>query len=233
MTAPGRRARKSSGTDAEAFAAELELEEDANKLAPSVIDEQRASAGQLREVLEAETATVVGDKVSADHLRELLAQARAEARQEAMDEMATTPHIDDELAAAVRAEDPSAVVIHFLEDGLTAPDSPTNERVWYRGEEMVVQKGSPMWDQVKGWITLNSVQQYDRWGVQYFDKGPWPYGLYDTSDPELSEEERRVLEKANRRRMQLRGDGMPAGSAISKSRPRSDRAPSFLKGSRE
>ena len=232
MTAPGRKARRTS--DAEVFAAELEatvdpVDEAVNKAQPSVLDDPKASAGQLREALVAETGMAVGEKLSATQVREMLAQAREEARAEALAEMATTPHIPDEVMVAPEKYH----VIHFVEDGLTAPDSATSQRVWYRGEEMAVEKGGELWGQVRDWIHLNAAEQYDRWGVHYFDKGPWPYGLYDTSDPDLTDQERKELEKANRRRLARSGQNMPAGSSISKSRPRSSRAPSFLQAGRE
>lgn len=232
MTSP-RRARNRA--DAEALAAAMELEDGPSE----AVDESRQSAGQLREKLVEERAEAglepveVGEKVSAAKMRELLAQARAEGRAEAEAEQKVAPHLPETTVI----ENPDSVyVIHFLEDGLTAPDSPLSERVFYRGEEFVVQKGTEMWERVADWITLSNAEQYDRWGKLYFEKGPWPYGEYDLNDPDLTEEERRVLEKANRRRVRYAGQDMPAGSSHSKSRPttnRAPRAPSFVQANRE
>jgi hypothetical protein len=62
-----------------------------------------------------------------------------------------------------------AVLIHFVEDGLTAFG-----QVWYRGQELEIGPDHPRWPEAVGWITLNRYQQVDRWGRQFFDFGPWP-----------------------------------------------------------
>lgn len=63
-----------------------------------------------------------------------------------------------------------AVLIHFLEDGLTFAG-----RVWYRGQELAIGPDHPRWPEVTGWIMLDKAQQFERWGKQYFDHGPWPF----------------------------------------------------------
>jgi hypothetical protein len=61
------------------------------------------------------------------------------------------------------------IVIHFVEDGLTAFG-----KVWYRGEEIEMGPDHPRWQDARGWILLDKWQQYDRYGKQFFDRGPWP-----------------------------------------------------------
>jgi hypothetical protein len=63
-----------------------------------------------------------------------------------------------------------AVLIHFVEDGLTAFG-----RVWYRGQELAIGPDHPRWAEALGWIMLDKAAQFERWGKQYFDHGPWPF----------------------------------------------------------
>jgi hypothetical protein len=75
-----------------------------------------------------------------------------------------------EAQPAQYAPDPSGgVLIHFIEDGLTAFG-----QVWYRGQELQIGPDHPRWQEALGWITLNRMQQIERWGAQKFDFGPWP-----------------------------------------------------------
>ena len=61
------------------------------------------------------------------------------------------------------------VLIHFVEDGFTFAG-----QVWYRGQEIEIGPAHPRWPEVLGWITLDKYQQIDRYGKQFFDRGPWP-----------------------------------------------------------
>jgi len=62
-----------------------------------------------------------------------------------------------------------AVLLHFIEDGLTAFG-----RVWYRGQELAIGPDHPRWAEAVSWVTLTRMQQYERWGKAYFEHGPWP-----------------------------------------------------------
>jgi len=62
-----------------------------------------------------------------------------------------------------------AVLIHFIDDGLTAFG-----QVWYRGQELEIGPDHPRWEEARGWILLNRAQQAERWGRQFFEHGPWP-----------------------------------------------------------
>jgi hypothetical protein len=61
------------------------------------------------------------------------------------------------------------VLIHFVEDGLTFAG-----QVWYRGQEIEIGPAHPRWEQARQWILLDKYAQIERYGKQYFDRGPWP-----------------------------------------------------------
>jgi len=78
-------------------------------------------------------------------------------------------------AAAFEAQQPDylppegeTVLIHFIEDGLTFAG-----QVWYRGQEIEIGPRHPRWEQARQWILLDRYAQIDRWGKQFFDRGPW------------------------------------------------------------
>ena len=110
-----------------------------------------------------------------------------------------------------------AVLIHFVEDGLTAFG-----RVWYRGQELAIGPDHPRWAEARGWVTLDKAGQYERWGKQYFDSGPWPF-QHSYVDPGAQYEKLKVIggegsvpgpdEEALRRAdaaERARGRGVPA-----------------------
>ncbi len=72
------------------------------------------------------------------------------------------------------------IVIHFLEDGLTALG-----KVWYRGDELEFAPGSQAYKDTcdrngRSWLELrnNEFAQVDRWGKIMFRNGPWPGKTY-------------------------------------------------------
>ena len=78
-------------------------------------------------------------------------------------------------AAAFEAQQPDyvppegkTVLIHFIEDGLTFAG-----QVWYRGQEIEIGPAHPRWEQARAWILLDRFGQIERWGKQFFDRGPW------------------------------------------------------------
>jgi hypothetical protein len=113
------------------------------------------------------------------------------------------------------APDEKGVLIHFVEDGLTAFG-----RVWYRGQELQIGPDNPRWAEAQRWILLTKWQQVERYGKQYFDQGPWPgirsyegaaYEQLNTLDRNgkfagPTEEQVRQAEDAERRR----GRGIPS-----------------------
>lgn len=87
-------------------------------------------------------------------------------------------HADAQRAAAAFEAAPAAyvpsqgeaVTIHFVEDGLTFAG-----QVWFRGQEITIGPDHPRWPEVRSWILLDKYQQIERYGRQYFDRGPWPF----------------------------------------------------------
>jgi hypothetical protein len=68
-----------------------------------------------------------------------------------------------------QASEGETVLIHFLEDGLTAFG-----QVWYRGQELEIGPSHPRWEDARRWILLDRWGQIERYGKQYFERGPWP-----------------------------------------------------------
>lgn len=70
--------------------------------------------------------------------------------------------------------DGDGVMIHVLEDGLTACGV-----VWYRGQEIRFVQGGEAYEQTKNrlgesWLDLEEADQWERWGKKMFGRGPWP-----------------------------------------------------------
>jgi len=61
------------------------------------------------------------------------------------------------------------VLVHLVEDGLTAFGT-----VWMRGQEIEVAVGGPRWADASRWILLNDRGQMQRYGRVMFRPGPWP-----------------------------------------------------------
>jgi hypothetical protein len=61
------------------------------------------------------------------------------------------------------------VLIHFIEDGFTFAG-----QVWYRGQEIELGPAHPRWEQARSWILLDRCAQVERYGKQFFERGPWP-----------------------------------------------------------
>jgi hypothetical protein len=74
------------------------------------------------------------------------------------------------------------ITIHFVSDGFTAL-----KEVWYRGQELRVEVGSPEWIDTcepktlvkgaptsgKSWLRLTEEEQENRYGAIHFRHGPW------------------------------------------------------------
>jgi hypothetical protein len=99
---------------------------------------------------------------------QLDAAARAERDRQHAEALAAAAAFEHAPEQIVHAEG-QAVLIHFIEDGLTAFG-----RVWYRGQELEIGPGHPRWPEAVSWITLNRIGQLERWGKTYFEHGPWP-----------------------------------------------------------
>jgi hypothetical protein len=77
---------------------------------------------------------------------------------------------------------PGEIVIHFLDDGATI-----GSRLTRRGEELAVNP------EKETWVNMTRVQQQKVYGRQLWAKGPWPYGGFDLTDPELTVEDKLKL----------------------------------------
>jgi len=97
----------------------------------------------------------------------LTPQERAERDRQHAEAMAAARQFEAQQPGYVPPEG-ETVVIHFIEDGLTFAG-----QVWYRGQEIEIGPRHPRWEQARGWILLDRYQQIDRWGKQFFDRGPW------------------------------------------------------------
>lgn len=155
---------------------------------------------------------------------EMEARLRAEIEARVRAEIAATTPVDEadalipEYTPAPQDAD-DVVIIHFVEDGLTALG-----KTWYRGEEMRIVPGSEEWNLLldkngNTWLFLDEDQQIARWGHRYFRDGPWRGQSFDLDDPLLNDEERATLAR------------IAAGQQTTY-KPRSDGGskPSFLAG---
>jgi hypothetical protein len=110
-----------------------------------------------------------GDQARPKPTAELSAEERAERERQHAEAIAAAAAFETAPEQIVPSTG-EAVLIHFTEDGLTAFG-----RVWYRGQELAIGPDHPRWPEAVGWVTLTKAQQYERWGKQYFDTGPWPF----------------------------------------------------------
>lgn len=192
-------------------------------LAGLELDDAAAAAAVESEaaVTEPESKKKPGPKPRADIEAELRAKIEAEVREKA--EAEVRAQIEAEYAEkereaaearALAAEarpiagrevdgDPTAdgaLTINFVEDGLTLLG-----KVWFRGEELTVVPGTRQWEEVqvvlkngqkRNLITLDEDEQIERWGRRFFREGLWKGKRLDLDDPDLSDEERIALKKA-------------------------------------
>lgn len=99
---------------------------------------------------------------------QLTPEERAERDRQHAEALRTGREFDSVPAVYVPPEG-ETVIIHFVEDGFTFAG-----QVWYRGQEIEIGPAHPRWPQVTGWIMLDKYQQVERYGRQFFDRGPWP-----------------------------------------------------------
>ncbi len=99
---------------------------------------------------------------------ELSAAERAERDRQHAEALAAARQFENAPAVFVPSEG-EAVLVHFIEDGLTAFG-----QVWYRGQEIEIGPGHPRWEEARAWVLLDRTGQISRWGKQFFAPGPWP-----------------------------------------------------------
>lgn len=84
-----------------------------------------------------------------------------------------------------------SVLIHFVDDGFTAL-----ETMWYRGQELEVQKGTDAWAATcdrngeNSWMLLDDTAQIKRYGRVMFRPGPWPYDDWEDEEAKAKERQR-------------------------------------------
>jgi hypothetical protein len=152
------------------------------------------------------------------HASELTDQERAARDVQHAEALRAVRELDAMPTQYVPAEGES-VLIHFITDGFTFAG-----QVWYRGQEIAIGPDHPRWPAAREWITLDRFAQLERYGKQFFDRGPWPGrqsyadgadGYEQLAHPDKSKEGRvsgpgedalRQADEAERRR----GRGVPA-----------------------
>ena len=98
----------------------------------------------------------------------LTPQERAERDRQHAEALAAARQFEAQQPAYVPPEG-ETILIHFVEDGLTFAG-----QVWYRGQEIEIGPSHPRWEQARSWILLDRYAQIERYGKQYFERGPWP-----------------------------------------------------------
>jgi hypothetical protein len=121
----------------------------------------------------------------------LTAEERAERDRQHAEALAAAVRIEQapDVFEPYKPESGQTVIIHFIEDGFTFAG-----KVWYRGEEIEIGPDHPRWPEVRGWILLDKWKQFDRYGKQYFDRGPWP-GRRSFAGPDVQWEKLSTLDK--------------------------------------
>lgn len=115
------------------------------------------------------------------------------------------------------------IVIHILEDGMTALG-----KIWYRGEEMEFEPGGMAFKDTfnkrgESWLDLRNDEfaQAERWGKILFRNGPWPGksyadGTYETlrdlaQDGHLKPPSQAELDSAEKARRKRAAPHLPRG----------------------
>lgn len=89
--------------------------------------------------------------------------------------------LKDQLAKSLGAKDPELehdvvanpgdeknILIHFIRDGFCELGT-----VWYKGQELELEPGTPQYDAAKKWALLDSTEQEEFYGAHYYRQGPW------------------------------------------------------------
>jgi hypothetical protein len=105
--------------------------------------------------------------------------------------------LKDQLAKAKGANDPDLehdkvanpgdeknILIHFVRDGFCDLGA-----IWYKGQELELEPGTPQYDSAKSWANYTPEQQEEFYGEVYFRQGPWKGKDYE--DEAAAKAERR------------------------------------------
>lgn len=120
--------------------------------------------------------------------------------------VANSRNLDAAEPEMVVATSDNRVLIHFLEDGLTALG-----QVWHKGQELEFDLGGQAFEDTKdrygySWLSMDESDQLNRYGKIYFRRGPWPGKAYQ--DPQAAEAE------AKRRRAAPRMPVVPVAKQV-------------------
>lgn len=165
------------------------------------------SQAEIRAEIEAEMRAEVEAQVRAE-MEQKMEEERRAAELERAAASDAKPISGFQISGRPDAE--GAVTIHFVEDGFTVLG-----KVWYRGEELSIVPGSQQWEQCpeyrgKMFALLDEFDQEEIWGRRFFRQGPWRgKRLTEIDDPELNDEERAALAKAEQIRNERFGAVLP------------------------
>lgn len=171
------------------------------------------SAAEIRAGIEAQVRAEVEASIRAEVEAEYATQTHG-------DDTAASPEAADYVRTATEKNprpvtgldltgDPSAngaLTVHFIEDGFTALG-----KVWYRGEELTIVPGTKEYDEAprrfgKVFAEMDEFEQEEVWGRRIFRSGPWRgKRLTEIEDPDMTENERAALERAEQKRASLYG----------------------------
>ena len=136
-------------------------------------------------------------RIEAEVRAQVEAEVRAKVDEEAkVNSLANEARPINGLDITGKADVEGSILVHFVEDGLTLLG-----KVWYRGEELAINPGTPQWEEAYEILSLNEYDQEERWGRRFFREGPWRGKRLDEIDSEeLTEAERKQLKKAEQLR---------------------------------
>ena len=173
----------------------------ADVVAPDKVTPKKAAtpppkrAPKSREEIKAELAAEFEARETPDEtdLERLKAEIRAELEAEYQERLkqVATPKADASYEGLTETPyvhiepGPGQVLIHMVDDGLTF-----GQKVYLRGEELAVDP------EENPWVNYSRTEQIRRFEKQLYAKGPWPYGGYDLTDPELTAEDKKRLIQA-------------------------------------
>lgn len=147
-----------------------------NPLASTPVDESQLIVGDPPGTTSTEVITTMS--VSSPPKTEELTPEQRQIR-DLQDQLAKERGRKDpepEYDVITNSDDQGNIVIHFLEDGITALG-----KVWCRGQELEFAPGSKAYNDTcdrygRSWLDLRTREfdQVERWGKVMFRPGPWP-----------------------------------------------------------
>lgn len=140
---------------------------------------------EIRTRIEAEYAEKFEAKIRAEMEAKLTGSAVTSYRDQ--EEVIDLDVLDEVPVRHVVAKE-GEVVIHFVDDGATL-----GSRRFVRGEELAVNP------EENPWVNETRAQQIRGRGKHLWAKGPWPYGGFDLTDPNLTQADKMRLVAESRK----------------------------------